>query len=93
MTTAQTCLTLNGLNHDIIELEVEQINKYAKNSKCVWLDNLTNEILKNQATIEVLVILFQKIFTSSIVPTIWKTGIIKPIPKSSLLDPRVIIIK
>ncbi len=36
-------------------------------------------------------ILFQKIFTSSIriVTTIWKTGIIKPIPKSFLLDPRV----
>ncbi len=43
----------------------------------------------NMVTIEVLVIWFQKFFTSSIVPTIWKTVNIKPTPKSSVFDPRV----
>ncbi len=66
-----------------------RVRSWAKINNSVELDNLPNEILKNQSTIEVLVILFQKIFTSSIVPTIWKTGIIKAIPKSSLIDPRV----
>lgn len=83
----QTCRELNGLNHEISESEIASVIKDAKLSKSVGLDNLPNEILKNEATIQVLTVLFRKIFANSVIPTIWKYGILKPIPKSSMTDP------
>ena len=34
-------------------------------------------------------VLFSQIFESGVMPTIWKSSIIKPIPKSALLDSRL----
>jgi hypothetical protein len=81
--------TLPGLNHDITEDEDRQVIRKAKSNTSVGVDNLPNEILKNQCTIDVLVILFQKVFTMGLVPSVWNVGVSKLIPKSSMTDPRV----
>ncbi len=81
--------TKDGLNHDISASEVKKSVSQAKNNKSVGLDNLPNEILKNDTSINILTLLFNKIFDYQIIPSVWKVGIIKPIPKSSLVDPRM----
>jgi hypothetical protein len=82
-------VTLTGINDIIDFTEVEKVVKKAKNNKAVGFDNLPNEILKNENTITLLTCLFNKIFTLNRIPSVWSTGIIKPVPKSSLTDPRV----
>ncbi len=81
--------TLDGLNDLILESEVRKSVTKAKNNKSVGIDNLPNEIFKNNESIQILTVLFNKIFEHNLVPVVWKVGIIKPIPKSSLVDPRV----
>ncbi len=78
-----------GLNNDILESEVRKVIVNAKLRKAIGTDNLPNEILKNPHTIILITVLFRKIFDTGVVPTIWKTSVIKPIPKSSLVDPRL----
>ena len=85
----RTCHVLDGLNDNITNAEVVSVIRGAKVNKSVGLDNLPNEILKNESTIEVLTVLFQKVFELGLIPSLWKFGILKPIPKSSLTDPRV----
>ena len=77
-----------NINYDITDEEVKQVVKEAKLNKAVGIDNLPNEILKSPASIKVLTRLFKKVFQSGIIPTCWKYGILKPIPKSSLNDLR-----
>ena len=81
--------TLPGLNDPISMCEVDKAVNRAKTNKAVGVDNLPNEILKNKETVKLLTCLFNKIFSLQKVPSMWSVGIIKPIPKSSLTDPRV----
>ena len=69
--------------------EVRKILTKAKCKKAVGIDNIPNEILKNEKTISLLTNLFNKIFANSLMPSCWNIAIIKPIPKSSLLDHRI----
>lgn len=77
------------LNCDISLLEVEKLIKKAKSGKAVGLEGIPNEVLKNALSTEILCKFFNKVFTLSMIPTIWRKGIIKPIPKGSMLDPKV----
>ena len=81
--------TLDGLNDSISITEVSRALRDAKIKKSVGIDNLPNEILKNHKTMQMLHVLFQEIFETGITPSIWKTAIIKPLPKSSMTDPRL----
>ena len=78
-----------GLNHEISENEVRKIICNLKNKKAVGIDNLPNEIFKNESSVVILTKLFNLIFRSGIIPKVWTHAIIKPIPKNSVLDPRL----
>ena len=85
----QRNFALAGLNHAITISEVTQALRDAKLKKSVGIDNLPNEILKHDNTIQLLHVFFSNIFESGITPSIWKMAIIKPIPKSAMTDPRL----
>ena len=75
------------LNGDIMESEIRKALNKAKCGKAVGIDSLPNEVLKNNVSVNLLQSLFSKIFVSNMVPSTWRKALIKPIPKSSLLDP------
>ena len=77
------------LNKNIVYSEVNQCVQLAKNNKAVGLDNLPYEIFKNKTSIDLLTKLFNLIFSSGLMPTLWLKAVIKPIPKGSMVDPRV----
>ena len=81
--------SLPGLNHEITEQEVRKAIGNCKARKAVGIDNLPNEIFKNEISIEVFTLLFKKIFECKVFPSIWAKSVLKPIPKSSTIDPRV----
>ena len=79
----------SDFNADITVDEVMKVIGKAKSRKAVGLDNIPNEVLKNDVSIQFLHKLFHKIFNTSIIPTQWKLAIIKPIPKRSSIDPKL----
>ncbi len=73
-------------NTDIVNsvLSLEEIQKVIdRANKSVGIDNLLNEIFKNNMSNQLLLSLFNKIFVLHIIPYIWKKAIIKPIPKTA----------
>ena len=80
---------LEGLNHIISIEEVEKVLSNSKSNKAVGIDNLPNEIFKGNTSTLSLTTLFNKILDTSITPSIWNLAIIKPIPKNSMIDPRL----
>ncbi len=83
-----------NVNTDIFNsvLSLEEIQKVidrAKSINLVEIDNLPNQIFKNNMSSQLLLSLFNKIFVLHIIPSIWKKAIIKPIPKSSTIDHRL----
>ena len=80
---------LPGLNHEITEVEVRKVISNSKNNKAVGIDNLPNEIFKNRQSVHVLTSFFNKLFECGIFPSVWKKALLKPIPKSSTIDPRI----
>ena len=77
------------LNQDITYEEVKNVAMRAKLRKAVGIDMIPNEVLKNDAVINMLVHLFQLCFDTGKIPSVWKRAIIKPIPKGTDKDPRV----
>ncbi len=61
----------------------------SKNRKAVGLDNLPYEIFKTCSSISILRSLFDVMFQNRRVPSLWMKAIIKPLPKSSMSDPRL----
>ena len=79
----------NVLNYEINCNEVYLVIMAAKNNKSIGIDNLPYEIFKKGHSVTLLHKLFNLIFNSSIIPSIWLKAIIKPIPKSTTSDPRL----
>ncbi len=77
------------LNRNVIYDEVMKVLNKAKNNKAIGIDNLPYEVLKNEQSCNILTHLYSKIFTSQLIPSIWRKAIIKPIPKSSTINPRL----
>ena len=84
-----SCDCLPGIIGVITLEEVVYAISVAKLRKAVRIDYLPNEILKNENTYKLMHVLISQIFESGVMPTIWKSSIIKPIPKSALLDSRL----
>ena len=80
---------LPGLNDPIICDEVVKVVRSSKNMKSVGLDNLPNEIFKNDKSVRILTTLFTKLFELGLIPSLWRDAVLKPIPKGSTADPRV----
>ena len=71
------------LNKPINYAEVQQAVKEQKTGKAPGADNITNELLKSDEVIELLHGLFTMCFNNSLIPEVWRTSIINPIPKTS----------
>ncbi len=80
---------LEGLNHRILLEELYKVISNSKNNKSVGIDNLPNVIFKNKRSNTLLTALFNKILDTGLSPSIWGLSIIKPIPKDSMIDPRL----
>lgn len=74
------------LNREISFEEVVCSMRAMKSNKAYGVDELPAEVLKNENIVCLLIVLFNKCFVTGITPTIWKQGIIQPIPKSSTSD-------
>ncbi len=81
---------LEGQNHRISLEEVDKVISNSKNNKSVGIDNLPNEIFKNKRPNTLLTAVFNKILDTGLTPSIWGLYIIKPIPKNSMIDPRLL---
>ena len=75
------------LNTEISVGEVKGVVKAMKNKAYVE-DGFPAEVLKNDCLLDILTKLFNKCFTTGVIPDIWKQGIIQPIPVSSTSDIR-----
>ena len=73
-----------NLNAKITVKEVNSAILKLKANKAVGPDNIKNEILKEINMLPVITKLFNYCFEASLVPTIWRRGIIHPIPKSGM---------
>ena len=77
------------LDSDFTKEEVKKVIGNAKQGKSVGVEGIPNEVLKNILSIDLLYSLFNKVFQSGCVPSLWRLGIIKPLPKGSLTDPHI----
>ena len=77
------------LNGNISIEEISKIVQQAKSGSACGLDKIPYEVLKFPPVIEVLRKLFQLIFDSSIIPSVWRRAIICPILKDSNSDNRI----
>ena len=69
--------------------ELNKIRCKMKDKKAVGPDMIPNEILKHDSISRLLLGFVNKCFIDNVIPSIWKTSIIAPIPKSSSKDPCV----
>ena len=74
------------LNERITEHELEKASQKLKLWKAVRCDEIPNEVLKVPGVWGILCKLFNACFEKSLILTIWKSAIIKPIPKEGLYD-------
>lgn len=68
--------------------EVEKAIKIAKNDKASGLDSIPYEIFRNNTCVHILHRVFNVCYETGKIPRDWGKGIINPIPKSNMLDPR-----
>ena len=71
-------------DRDLLEAVVK-----GKNNKAVGLDNIANELLKNEAVVKLLHCLFCTCFELCMIPNVWHKAVIHLIPKEKkdLIDP------
>ncbi|CAG2240243.1 unnamed protein product [Mytilus edulis] len=72
---------ISSMNDEITIEETKRAIRKAKNEKAVGLDNIPNEIIKNDKLLTVLHRLFNTCFTHGIVPEYWAKSIIHPLLK------------
>ena len=69
--------------------EVRNVINKCKSNKAVGYDNIPYDVMKNIASLRVLHHLFNKIFSTCVIPSLWKLAIIKPISKPGMADLRL----
>jgi len=79
----------DGLNHNITLEETILAAKKLKNRKSVGSDGIPNEVLKQNSIAICLRNLFDFLFQTSLIPSLWRQSIIAPIPKGATKDPHV----
>ena len=76
-----------ALNKEVTIDEIEKVISKLKNNKSVGNDQVPNEVIKCNTYKYILFKLLLFCFSNSLVPTIWKHAIIKPIPRGATKDP------
>ena len=69
--------------------EVHSIVSKSKHNKAPGVDSIVYDVLKNNNAMKMLIQMFNVCFHESVVPSVWRKGIINPIPKGGESDPRV----
>ena len=77
------------LNRNISFEELEKVLLKAKNGKSVGIDQIPYEILKLDSVKPVLLSLFQLVFDTSLIPSLWRKTVIFPLLKDPSSDKRV----
>ncbi len=72
-----------SLNRDFDIEEVRKIVMKTKSGKAPGLDGLMSDVYKNDLSIKVLTHLFNLCLRKHVIPTMWSSGMINPIPKSA----------
>ena len=76
------------LDDDITIPEIIKSLENANKGKAVGIDDIPVEVLFNDQCIQFMLSLFNKCYESGIYPSMWKMGMINPIPKGSTQDVR-----
>jgi len=76
-------------NVKISKVEIKRVATNAKKGKAVGGDLLPYEVFQNPESVDLLEQLFNRVFTTNLVPTMWLKFLIKPIPKGGDADPRI----
>lgn len=76
------------LNSNITIEEVSVVIKATKNGKATGLDKIPYEVLKSPNILPILLSLFQWIFDTSLIPSLWRKAILFPILKDMSSDKR-----
>ena len=77
------------LSRNISFSEIEKVLLKAKNGKSVGIDQIPYEILKFDSLKPVLLSLFQLVFDTSLIPSLWRKAVIFPLLKDPSSDKRV----
>ena len=77
------------MNRPFDEIEIRIAVMKSKTRKAVGVDQLPNEVYKNDTVINILMTLFQLCFDIGKIPSIWRKAMITPILKDSKFDQRV----
>ena len=72
------------LNQNIHIDEIQKVVLHLKEKKAPGIDEIYNEVLKNEPIIKLLQVLFQFCFDTGKVPSLWRKTLIRPIPNSTL---------
>jgi len=83
------CEPNHVLNSNITLEEITVIVKKAKTRSAAGFDEIPYDVMKNPLIHQALQHLFQLIFDTSIIPSVWRKAIICPILKYSTTDPRI----
>ena len=81
--------SFDDLEHEIVEREVQVCINKSKNNKATGIDSVPYEAMKNSNTIHIMTTFFKKLMLCNAIPDYWNFGIVMPIPKPSLTDPRM----
>ena len=92
ISVSENCMsydTQTGMNKPREIGEVQWAVNRSKSGKSMGPDTLPYEIFKNDNSLNLLAKLYNNIFETGVIPSLWRTAIIKPIPKKSTKDFRV----
>ncbi len=85
-------------NHDNADLnapislqELEAFIRKLRCNKATAIDQIPNEVIKQNDVMIILHSLFNKFFSSTLLPSVWLKAVFKPVPKSSSKDPYILL--
>ena len=88
-TELNACHDLYEYNCPFTLEEIDKICRKMKPGKAVGIDVIPNEVLQHEGIRELLLTFINMCYISNVIPSVWRTSIISPIPKSSSKDPCV----
>jgi len=77
-----------SFDNPITESELKHAYSCVKNGKSTGVDDIPIEVLRNTGSSTFLLQIFNTCYNNGAIPDVWRGGIITPVPKSSMNDPR-----
>ena len=69
--------------------EIDKIRCKMKLGKAVGIDVISNEVLRHEGIRDLVLCFVNTCYLNNVIPSVWRTSIISPIPKSASKDPCV----